>query len=187
MTRTRKRRVDSTFERWSDSQKIEAVTLYLATGSPTQTCATLGIPISTFQKWQVQSWFKEYKTQIRDEEHLELDAKMSKIVHKALALVEDRLDNGNAQLNQKTGKLTQVPVNIKDAIKASSDLLDRRELLRDKPEQKVLEETIDNRLLKLAEQFANFSKGLKNESKTSQIAQGSIIEGEVIERTTQPI
>ena len=177
MTLRRKRKLDARQERWSESQKIEAVMLWLATGSPTQTCAALSIPLATFEKWKPQPWFKEVVARVRDEETMELDTRLSRIVKKSLDLVEDRLENGNYQFNQKTGKLVQVPVNLRDSVKASAELMQRRDILRAKPEQKVLEETIDNRLLKLANEFAKFAK---DASKKPQIELGSIIEGEVI-------
>ena len=173
MTRTRKRRVSDTNKHWSDSQRIEAVTLYMATGSPTQTCATLGIPLKTFEGWQCSVWFKEIKARLRDESHLKLDSRLEKIVQKSLNLIEDRLDNGNSVLDQKSGRVVKVPVNIRDGIKATTELMNRQDLIRKEPDKQVLEETIDNRLLKLAQQFAQFSKQVKKPIE-------KVIEGEVI-------
>ena len=96
--------------------------------------------------------------QIRSEETLALDGRLSKIVNKALAVVEDRLDNGNFQYDPKTGGNVRVPVNLRDSMKATADLMDRREILRQQPMQEQIEKTVDDRLAKLADEFARFAK-----------------------------
>ena len=77
--------------------------------------------IETVAKQRVPEWWKELVQQIRSEETLALDGKLSKIVNKALAVVEDRLDKGNFQYDQRKGELVRIPVNVKDAIKATAD------------------------------------------------------------------
>ena len=131
---------------------------WLALGSIPLTAAATDIPKDTLTRWRYTDWWKELVTQIRSEETLALDGKLAKIVNKALAVVEDRLDNGNVQLNQKTNELVRVPVNIKDAIKATADLMERRDIIRSEPQQKQIEKTVDDRLAKLAEEFTRFAK-----------------------------
>lgn len=142
---------------WSDTQRIETVSLYLATGSPTAACTAVGVPIDTFNRWRYTDWFKELVSKLKDEETLKLDAKLSKIVTKSLSLVEDRLENGNYQFDQKRGELIRVPVSLKDTAKVATDLLNQQEILRDKPEKLQIEKTIDDRLSKLAQEFKQFA------------------------------
>ena len=158
MTKRRRRAKSATGKWWSEAQKIEAVTTWLALGSIPLTAAATDIPKDTLVRWRYTEWWKELVQQIRSEETLALDGRLSKIVNKALAVVEDRLDNGNVQLNQKTNELVRVPVNIKDAIKATADLMDRRDVIRSAPQQQQIEKTVDDRLAKLAEEFARFAK-----------------------------
>lgn len=168
MTR-RRRKKPGTTGWWSDNQRIEAVTTWLALGNMPLTAAATGIPKDTLNRWRYSDWWKELVAQIRSEETLALDGKLSKIVNKALAVVEDRLDNGNFQYDQKSGEHVRVPVNLKDSIKATADLLDRRETLRKIPQKQEIENTVDDRLAKLAEEFARFAKAKDITPKPEQI------------------
>lgn len=133
------------------------------------TAAATGIPKDTLNRWKYSPWWKELVSQIRSEETLALDGKLAKIVNKALAVIEDRLDNGNHQYDQKTGELIRIPVNLKDSIKATADLMDKREMLAKKPQQEQIEKTVDDRLAKLAEEFARFAKAKDITPKPEQL------------------
>jgi hypothetical protein len=159
MPRKRKKRdLKAAGKWWSESQKIEAVTTWLALGSIPLTAAATDIPKDTLVRWRYTDWWKELVLQIRSEETLALDGRLSKIVTKALSVVEDRLDNGNFQYDPKTGGNVRVPVNLRDSMKATADLMDRREMLRKQPQQEQIEKTVDDRLAKLADEFARFAK-----------------------------
>lgn len=157
MTRRRRRKL-GTREWWSDNQRIEAVTAYLACGSPSQVCVALGIPASTFQRWRVSTWFKELVEQLRNEETLKLDAKLTRIVEKSLTQIEDRLDNGNHNYNPRTGKYDRIPAKLADITKAASSLLERQAKIREVPDKAEVDKTIDARLAKLGEEFSKFAK-----------------------------
>lgn len=156
MARKRKRSAGAGW--WSETQRMEAVGIFALTGSLVGCSTATGIPIDTIKKWRYSQWFRDALLQVRDQDYLETDAKLSKIVSKSLSLVEDRLENGNFQYDQKTGTTVRIPVNIKDAIKVTADLIDRREKLRSKPEKQEVEKTIDARLAKLADEFTKFAK-----------------------------
>ena len=159
MPRKRKKRdLKAAGKWWSESQKIEAVTTWLALGSIPLTAAATDIPKDTLVRWRYTDWWKELVLQIRSEETLALDGRLSKIVTKALSVVEDRLDNGNFQYDPRTGGNVRVPVNLRDSMKATADLMDRREMLRKQPQQEQIEKTVDDRLAKLADEFARFAK-----------------------------
>ena len=50
MTRKKKRDLKAEGKWWSESQKIEAATTFLALGNATQTAAVLNIPKATFDR-----------------------------------------------------------------------------------------------------------------------------------------
>lgn len=159
MPRKRKKRdISATNKWWSESQKIEAVTTFLALGNSTQTAAVLEIPLSTFNRWRYSDWWKKIEEELKAEEHLQLNARLKKVVSKALDVTEDRLINGNYQYDPKSGELIRVPVNLKDANKIANDMLTRQDILEEKPIKKEIEKTVDDRLAKLAEQFKAFAK-----------------------------
>jgi hypothetical protein len=157
MTR-RRRKKSGTREWWSDNQRIEAVTAYLACGSPTQVCVALGIPLPTFNRWKTSTWFKELVEQLRNEDTLKLDAKLTRIVEKSLVQIEDRLDNGNHNYNPRSGAYDRVPVKLADITKAAASLMEKQAKLREIPERAEIDKTIDARLAKLGEEFTKFSK-----------------------------
>ena len=132
----------------------------------------------------------------RRTEHREtrLDAKYQKIIRKALNVVDDRLDNGNFQMDQKTGKVTRVPVNLADTHRVMKDLVDQQQKLRkDKVVESVAQETINDKLVKLASQFAEMALKGKNGNTYDHEANASLSEltpleapGEVIEAQVIP-
>lgn len=157
---------------WSDSDKVKAVTTYLAVGKLPLVEVVTGVPRSTLKQWRLQPWWKELEEEIRREDEYELDAKLSKLIDKSLDAVAERIENGEFRIS-KTGQIQRVPVTLKDVHRVAVDLVDKRNLIRGKPTSRVEKtETVDT-LQKLAAQFAEWVKNsMKPEPK--------IIEGEVI-------
>lgn len=157
---------------WSDSDKVKAVTTYLAVGKLPLVEVVTGVPRSTLKQWRLQPWWKELEEEIRREDEYELDAKLSKLIDKSLDAVAERIENGEFRIS-KTGQIQRVPVSLKDVHRVAVDLVDKRNLIRGKPTSRVEKsETVDT-LQKLAAQFAEWVKvSMKPEPK--------IIEGEVL-------
>ena len=162
-------------QNWPEKKKIEAVTTYLALGKIPYVAQVTGIPLDTLNYWKKLEWWKELIEQVRKDENQELDTKLGKIVNKSLDVVVDRLEHGEFSID-KFGKVHRVPVKLKDATKVSVDLLDKRSLLRKEPVQHVAEkqESINERLLSLAEQFAAIALG-KNPTKIEKVIEGEVI------------
>lgn len=177
----RRRKKPGTKEHWSDSQRIEAITAYIACGSPSQVCTNLNIPLPTFNRWKAQKWFKDYMEQIRNQETLELDAKLSRIVKKSLEQLEDRVDNGNYQFNPRNGEIIRVPVTLKDLSGAADKLLERQAKIREKPEVQTEEQSMQSKLVKLAEEFAKFSKAKTIEGVVIHATEGEGLQRRVSE------
>ena len=145
--------------KWADSQRIELVTTWLATGNLALSAATLGIPEITARVWKTQPWWKELIAEIRASENLELDSKLKKVVDKSVDQLLDRVENGDFQYDQKTGQLVRKPISARDAAKVSTDMIDRRELLQGK-KQEQFDNTrkMEDKLLKLADELSRFAK-----------------------------
>lgn len=148
---------------WNKQKHTEAVMTWLATGNLTQTAAITKVPLPTIKHWRKQPWWKEAVDAFYDDDKQELDAKYQKIVRKALAVMDDRLTNGNFQLDQKTGRILRVPVSLSDSHKVMKDLVDQQQVLRkdQKEEQKQVVESVNDKLVKLAQQFADMAMGKK--------------------------
>jgi hypothetical protein len=141
---------------WSDKQKLEAVQSWLLLGNLALTSRVLAIPEITLRVWKTTEWWKNAVEEIKLQEDMQMSARLKKIVDASLMAVEDRLVNGDLMYDQKSGEMVRKQVNMRDAHKVAVDLMDKKAIL-DKTALPVQEEQKDeDRLLKLAEKFADF-------------------------------
>lgn len=161
--------------RWTDSKKIEAVTTYLAVGTLPLTAAILGVPLETLKWWKVADWWKDIERELRDSENIELSARLKKIVDKSIDAVVDRLDNGEHMFNPRTGEIIRVPVKTREALRAVESMIDKRQILLEKPTRITEQRTVDDRLNKLAEEFKAFSQARTIEG--TVLSSGDTLEG----------
>ena len=95
-------------------------------------------------------------TKIRSENDSELDAKTTKVIEKALSSILDRIENGEYVYDQKTGKTKLMPAKLRDLNTAFNTILDKRQLLRNKPTKIVEQHSTALQLQNLADSFAKF-------------------------------
>ena len=158
----KKRSLSEFKHRYSDSQKLEAVKLWMVTGNLAVTAATLGIPEVTVKSWRYTDWWETIVQDIRSENKITLSNRLKNIASKAMDVTLDRLENGEWFYDQKTGELRRKPVLLKDAHKVASDLLQRQlELDKANNVQKETSESTEQKLNKLAEAFELFAKKTK--------------------------
>ncbi len=152
---------------WPQSKKTEAVLTWLTCGNLTQTSHLIGVGLPTVKAWRKSPWWQEAVDDFRDNDKVELDARYQKIIRKALDVVDDRLENGNFQMDQKTGQIVRVPVSISDSHKVMTDLVAQQQTLRkDKHQEQIAQETVNDKLIKLASQFAEMALGQKRTPET---------------------
>tara|TARA_R110000868_G_scaffold403088_1_gene679961 strand:- start:9997 stop:10578 length:582 start_codon:yes stop_codon:yes gene_type:complete len=149
--------VASTNKQWSDKQKMEAVNSYLLLGNLALTGRLLNIPEVTLRVWKASTWWKDAVAEVKASEKLELSARIKKLVDASITVIEDRLQHGDYQFDQKTGQTVRKPVNMKDAHKVAIDMQDRREILEKSEVTVQTEEHVEDKLLKLAEKFADMA------------------------------
>lgn len=154
----RRRAVDRSRGRWSDSQKIEAVTTYMILGSLKLVAGALKIPFDTLKTWKKTEWWKEIETDLRVQEDLQLSNRLKKIVERSFDVVEDRLEHGDFFLDNK-GNLKRKPVAMKDAHKVAMDMAVRRDELIDRHVQNesISTDKIEKKLGDLAAEFARIA------------------------------
>jgi hypothetical protein len=145
-------------KRFTHEQKLQAVTTYSLLGNMVETSRVTGIGLMTLKMWKRSPWFKDMLNEVRKEDIEQCGAKMQRIIHKAIAVVEERVEKGNYVFDQKTGLMQRIPVNVKDALKVTTEMMDRHEKIFSNPKTKDLEEAIDARLSRLAEEFSRFAK-----------------------------
>lgn len=154
---TNKRHILDVNRHWSDSQKAEAVTTYLLLGNQAAAARTLGIPLATFALWRKTDWWIKITEQIREQENLVLSAKLKNIYEKTLTVVSDRLEHGDFVWDQKAQRLVRKPISMKDAHKVGMDFMIHTEKLVKPEHQEFEEDTIKEKLNKLAQSFAEFA------------------------------
>lgn len=150
---------------WTDQTKVMVVTQYLALGKAPLVEALTGVPRQTIRLWKTQPWWGELVSEIQSEESQERDVKLDKIVNKSLEMINDRLENGDYIYNSKTSEVLRVPVKMRDISRVTVDMIQKQQEIRDKPYIKAGEEANADRLLKLAEQFAQFASAFQNKEK----------------------
>lgn len=144
--------------RYSDKQKVEAATSYLALGNLALVSRVLGIPEITLRVWKASDWWKNLVEEIKMQERIELSARMKRLVEASQTIVAQRLETGDPVFDQKTGKIVYKPVAMKDAHKVAVDLIDRRkDLEKLTVENTTGEKEDDKKLEKLAERFAEMA------------------------------
>ena len=126
-------------------------------GSMPQVSLVTGIPLITLKQWKTKDWWKDFALQLKTEDVQQLDSNLRRVVDKALKTVEDRIDLGDAQFDQKTGKIVRIPIKAHVALKITTELLTKKEKLEANPIKEQVEKTIDERLSKLSEEFARFA------------------------------
>lgn len=154
----RRRATGAVNRRWSDSQKVEAVTTYMILGSLKLVSGTLKIPFDTLKTWKKTEWWKEIEQDLRVQEDLQVSQRLRKIVEKTFDVVEDRLEHGDFVMDNK-GNLKRKPVSMKDAHRVAMDFGDRRDDLVNRHIQNESVDTgkIESKLADLAKEFARIA------------------------------
>lgn len=164
---------------WKQAKKLEVVSIYIATGSPTLTAQQTGVPLPTIEDWQRSNWWKDAVLACRSGENDKLDAKLTKAIDKALDNVMDRLEEGDWVYDQKTGKVKRCPVKLRDVNHAFNTLTDKRQLIRKLPTKITEASNTEAKLKQLAQQFADFTKTRKPEEKLIELIEGdTVVKGE---------
>lgn len=145
-------------EWWSDAKRLEVVTTWLVLGKIPLVSATTGVPEGTIRQWRTQPWWREIEISVQTESDQELDTKLAKRVDKALDLVMDRLENGDFLYDPKTGSFIRKPVSMKDTWKVSTEMIDKRLLLRKQPKEAQSQEAVGDILKNLAKEFAEMAR-----------------------------
>lgn len=151
---------------WTEKTKNEVIHTYLVTGNLALTARIMDVPEETIRYWRKQDWWDDSVREIRHSGKVELSSKMKKIVEASIAVIEDRIVNGDFVFDQKTGAVIRKPVNLKDAHKVAIDMVDRQGALEQEADGGVSSnesKNIASSLEKLAEAFKTFAE--KNQVK----------------------
>ena len=142
---------------YPEEKKIEVAALFAAGMVNSSDLHRLtGINAATIREWRTSDWWPEMLERIHVMHDEETVSKFTEIVDKSLETIQDRLINGEYVLNKKTGEVLRKPVAMRDVTAVASTIVDKRQLLRGKPTSRSEKVGIDERLLKLADEFRKF-------------------------------
>jgi hypothetical protein len=154
----------------SDKLKAKAVRTYMRVGSLAKTAELLDVPFSTMQSWKYRTnWWGELTKRFQEEADRKLASRMDEIVAKAVEKIEDRIENGDQILDSKTGDIISVPVKMRDLTAATKTLSERTDVLLGRAQKdSIAREMVEDKLSKLAKEFAQFSKGKTFDGETGE-------------------
>lgn len=149
------------FTSWTPAQKMEVVKSVLATGNMRIAAAMHGVGYSLVREWKGQAWWAAMEAELRSEQNIELDAKLTQIVDKSLDATLDRVENGDFIYDQKSGEIRRKPVNLRDVHRVAIDTIKQRDDLRGTTDDGVVKVTVEEQLKMLAENLAQWVKTQK--------------------------
>lgn len=154
---------------YPEEKKLEVATIFAACTNVSETSRLTNVSATQIRKWRNESWFLDILEEIRQENDDRLDQKFNRIIENSLDQIEDRVINGNEQLNQKTGEIVRVPASLRELTQAHSSVLDKRQLLRGKPTSRTETGNISDKLHTLAEEFLKIANANKRKPITIDV------------------
>lgn len=165
--------------KWHSQQKrIQAAAAYAATGSNQLASEISGVPAGTIAQWKTTDWWADLLDKVRRENDDELDTKFTRNIDKTVALINDRLENGDYFYNAVTGEITRKPIGGKDLGVLVSIMVEKRELLRGRKGKLADSQSINQRLEKIAGDIRKLVGG-------SKLIEGQIIQEEDVQSDNQ--
>lgn len=153
-------------------KKIEVVTKYLALGNLRLVADLTKVDYGLIRNWKTTNWWKDLEAEIRASRDIVLDNKLQKLVDRALAQVQDRLENGDVFINRKTGETHRVEAALKDVVKAADTLLTQQTVLSKKDQYESaaqVSQSVQDQIKMLAQEFAKFNTNRTVEVKAKDV------------------
>jgi hypothetical protein len=133
------------------------------------TARLVGLDRKNLYLWKQSDWWKEFEQDLIDQSYQQTNNKLQQVLDKSLNELMDRLHNGDSLLDSKTGKIRKVPVKAAVVNRIVHDNIAKQVILNNIQKEKVQkknETTQQDRLLKLAEEFAKIAvSGAPNAAK----------------------
>lgn len=144
-------------------KRLEVAQKLLALGNMRLVSEQTGIPYRTITVWVKSDWWPAVLEEAKKEQRDELQSRLGRIANNALHVIEDRLENGEYILNNKTGELVRKPVGLRDANLAMNNMLNQFMKIEELGGKEVVQDdTVADVLKQLANEFAKFNKSNKS-------------------------
>lgn len=161
---------------YSWDKKMEVVARYMLLGNLRVVSEQCGVHYGTLLDWKKSDWWPDMVEQIRRQKRGKTNQSITKLIEQSLEVMEDRLENGDYVMNNKTGQIVRKPVGVKEATTIAHQLLQRQQAI-DELEAKLSknEDTVQETLSLLAREFQKWNKTKKNDA--SDIEFVEVVEG----------
>lgn len=144
-------------------KRYEVAKALIATGNQRIAAEMTGISYDMIGHWKKQPWWPELYEEVKREHREVVQSKIGQLAVASLEIIEDRLQNGEYVLNNKTGEIIKKPVSIRDANQVMNNLLTQHTKLEElNHKETVVNETVSDVLNQLAKEFAKFNSKQKN-------------------------
>lgn len=157
-------------ERYSWDKKQEVCEKMLALNNVRLVAELTNVTTQTIQNWKKTEWWQDLVNEIKSTEKVQLDNKLKQLINKSLDVVEDRLENGEIVMNNKTGELVRKPVVLRDTARVASDLISKRLAIeKDSQEIQLKKDSMKETLVMLATEFARWNTQQNKRKPTEDI------------------
>lgn len=156
-------------EKYPWSVKTEVVKKYMLLGNMRLVAELMSIPYDTLSDWRKQEWWVELHDEIRKAQKAKTNTKLSTIIEDSLEIIQDRIQNGDWVLNQKTGELQRKAVPLRDVGNLTNQLLTRQLQLEELSERmEHRKESVQDTLQLLAKEFSKWQR-IQNKSTATDV------------------
>lgn len=171
--------IKSTRYSWDD--KVQVATLYMQLGNARLVSEKTGVAYQTVLDWRRTDWWIDLCDELKQIKRTKTGVKLAEIIEESIAVVQDRLANGDIVLNVKTGELMRRPVSLRDAAQVTNNLITRQIQMEELAEKLVnRKESIKETIAVLAKEFAKFNQQ-QAKAKAQTIAFVEIVEDAIHE------
>ena len=156
-------------------KRMDVVSRYMLLGNMRVVSEQTGVAYATLAEWKRQDWWPDMVDQIRRQKKSKTNEHITKILNTSFEVLQDRLENGDWVLNNKTGQIVRKPVGVKDATTIANQLMQRQIQIEDLIERNSQnQDNVQDTLKALATEFIKWQKKSKRE--TIDVEDATIVE-----------
>ena len=144
-------------------KRMDAVARYMLLGNMRVVSEQVGVTYNQLVEWKRSPWWPEMVETIRRQKKGKTNQSITKIIEQSLDVIEDRLENGDFIMNNKTGEIVRKPVGVREATTIAHQLLQRQQAIEElEAKLSSSEDTVQETLSLLAKEFQKWNKTKKN-------------------------
>lgn len=163
--------ISSNGSKYTNKERLEAASHYVVLGNMSKVSDITGIPNETLSNWKTKTdWWEPLVTAVRNEKTEEIDANLSRILHKSTEALENRIDSGDAYV-KKDGTVGHKDMSGRDLATVTGIIFDKRQILRNLPTS-IKSESTDARLTSLADKVRELQGGMVTIDGESEVIKG---------------